>query len=564
MASPKDSDYSFGSRAAHDVYRELCRGREGVVEKARAMARISIPTLFPPQGYRSGDYLPPPNQSVNARCINNLASRIMFTALPPGKPILKYNVVEHKLQKEIDADPALWSMTLLAMSRREIANRQRLEATSIRTAYTAAAAQLIVAGNVMWKALAIDTPSVHTMDTYVVKRNGTGQQLHNILEQVINLGDVDLSTRAFIENVRMHNHTPQEVDNNEFTEEVTIYCCCKLHHVSNTKKVWLYWEEFEGEMIPDTDVQCDYDAPPQYCAWMVPRYGQNWGGSYCEQYEGDMYIVENSNGSLNDGSEAAAMTWLFVKPGGLTSKRVLEKAENLKVMYGDAADITVFRLEKNNDFAFVGNTAGAAERRLGAAFLMVSSIQRNAERVTAEEWRQMASELDQAMGGLYSELASGMGRSIIMRFLAQQEEEDKALVPLPPGIVRVSVITGIDALSLTTDEENLEAALGVLAKLLGPEALMAALNAPDVIRRILTGYSIKPDGLVKDQAQIDQETAQAKQEAQQATILQGATPAIAKEGSAAISAALTPQLMQQMGGQQPGAAPQAPPGSNQG
>lgn len=550
MAAPVAQDYSFGNRKAESVYEELCVGRWGMQQKAINLAAISIPSAFPPVGYRPEQTLPPPNQSINSQMITNLASNIMLTMLPPGKPILKYNIIEHKLQPEIDKDPALYAMTLLALSRRALANRERLEVTNIRTAVTQAITQLLLAGNVLWKHIKIDWPSVHNLDTYVVKRNSTGQQLHTILKQKVNLGDMKLSTRTFIENVRINAAPVQVTDDQqratEFTDEVDIYCCCKLHHMSNDKEVWLYWEEYNGEMIPDTDVMCDYNEPPLYAAWLVPKYGFNWGLSYCELYEGDMYLVENLQGALTDMAEAAALTLLFVKPGGTTSKKVLEKARNLRMMYGDANDVTVFRLDKGQDGQFVQSNLEAATRRLGAAFLRLSSIQRQAERVTAEEWKMMAAELDKAMGGLYSELAQGLGRHIIMRFLALQHEEDKSLAPLPNGIVRVGVITGLDAMGLSDEETNLENALMVLNKVFGPQGVVGMLNGTDIVRRVLAGNSVKPDGLIKDENQQAADQQKAQQATMQQSVVDGAAAPVAKEAAGAVSAAITPQMVKAM------------------
>lgn len=548
MAHPTPNDYSFGNRSAKQVYEDLAVNREQVIQKARDLARISIPSEFPPEGYRPGDNLPPPNQSINARGLVTLSSKTMLTALPPGLPILKYNLIEHKLKDDFEADPLLYSMTLLALARREVAIRQRMEDTTTRTAYGELVTQLLLAGNGLWRHMKINSPSVHKMTDYVVKRNAVGEQLRVILKQVINLQDVDLETRNFIENVRK-----LLAKKDDTSDEVVIECCCKLHVVSRNERVWLYWEEYEGELIPGSDVQCEYTAPPLYAAWMKPNYGFDWGTSYCQLYEGDMYIVENDNGSLNDGSEAAALTWLFVRPGGVTSKRVLEKAENLKLMHGDAADITAFRLEKQGDFNFVLTKAEKAERRLGQAFLMVSSIQRSGERVTKEEWVQMTNELNQAMGGLYATFAQGPGKAIITRFIALAEEEDDELVPLPKGVIRISPITGLDAMSIDEEENNLERALTIAREVLG-ELVAEKIDMDEALRRILAGNRVRPDGLVigMDQQATNKQQATAEQAGM--TVLDKAAGPIAKEGAAAVSEALTPQLVQQiqqaMGGQQ--------------
>lgn len=540
MAIPTMRDYSFGNRTAAACYEDWAVNREQVIQKARDLAKISIPSEFPPEGYRPGDNLPPPNQSINARGLVNLSSRIMLTAMPPGLPMLKYNIIEHKLRKDFEADPKLYAMTLLALARREVAIRQRMEDTTTRTAYGELDMQLLLAGNALWRHISINSPSVHKMTDYVVKRNSVGEQLKVILKLWVNLSDMDSETRGFIENVRQ-----LLAKKDTSSDEVVIQCCQKLHRVSKTERVWLYWEEYEGELIPGTDVQTEYTAPPLYAAWMKPNYGFDWGTSYCQLYEGDMYIVENDNGSLNDASEAAALTWIFVKPGGVTSKRVLEKAENLKVMHGDAADITTFRLEKGSDFNFVVTKTERAERRLGQAFLMVSSIQRAGERVTKEEWVQMVGELNQAMGGLYSTFAQGPGKNIVTRFIALAEEEDEDLVPLPKGVIRISPITGLDAMAMDEEAQSLEAALMTAREVLG-DLVAEKIDMDEALLRILAGRRVRPDGLVLSMETQQANTQQAEQKQAQAVMLDKATGPIAKEGAAALSQVLTPQLAAQM------------------
>jgi hypothetical protein len=550
-------DYSFGKRSAAAVYEALCPGqREGVLEEARDLSRITIPSLFPPEGWRPGDPLPPPNQSTNARAIVNLASRIMLTGLPPsGMPCLKFQIVEHKMQPAIDRDPQLYAETKLALTRRAIAHTDRLEATTTRTAYTEHAQQLLVGGNSLWKSININHPTVHKMDTYVVMRDTEGEPLYTVLKQPMSLDGLAPSVEGFIRNVRATKsaNSTSNIDttHSEDGDVVTIYCCCKLKVLGpkDEQKKWLYWEEFEGETIPGSESMSDYHAPPMYPSWMIPQYGFNWGLSYCHLYAGDLYKVENGEASLNDGMDLASLSWLFVNPAGMTSKKVLEQARNGKLMHGRAEDVTVFRLDKTNDFGFVQNNVDNTSRRLMQAFLMNSAIQRPGDRVTAEEWRTMARELSEAMGGLYSSLAQGSGKAIVSRFVALHEYEDKSIRPLPKDVIRMAVITGMDALGLDMDEQNLEMAFAVLSKFMPPDQLMAKFNGDNLITRVLAGYSVKPDGLLKTADEQAADAAQAQQQQAGQTILeQGAGP-LAKEGAAA----LMPQLMNAM---QPNSAPQ--------
>lgn len=533
--------YSFG-RPARDLYERLSRSRDGVLQKARELAEISIPTLFPPDGYEPGDRLPPPNQSINSRCLNSLASKLMLTAAPPGKPILKFNILEHRMQDDIDANPELYAMVDQGLQRREEAHRKRLEATNIRSALTLAFKQLLGGGNILWQHEDINQPVVHMMDKYVVKRTKNGFARDIILKETVEFMDLEGSDRQFVRLVQKQNGTEPKTKD-PYDETVDIYTCQRWDIDTHA---WYYWQEYEGQMLPDSEVEIDGDdAPILYAAWLIPRFGHNWGGSYSEEYEGDMYIVENHQGSLNDGAEFAALLYLFLRPGAPTSKKTIEEARNGKVLTGVNTDLTAFSLEKARDFAFVDSNLEKAIARLAAAWLMMTSIQRDAERVTAEEWRILANELDGAMGGLYSELAQGFQRHVIRRFLVLHEEDDDKIPPLPKDVISVGVVTGIDAMGRNEDNEALARAGRHLKEVFG-EAIGQSLNQDNYTRRVLTGEGIKADGLVKSPQQVQGEKDENLQDMQNQTILEAAAGPVAKAGAEGLAAVAVPAIQQQM------------------
>lgn len=543
MADPNDEDLWRLDRPAKDEYDDLAKDRQGTLDKARELSAISIPSVMPPDGYRSGDNLPPPNQSVNSWLVNTLASKLMLVAMPPNKPCLKFNVLEHRLQQAVEDDPELWSEIELALSRREETHRTRLESTFIRSAYTWSSKLLLVAGNSLWQQTNLDHPVVHRMDSYVVKRNTKGEQLLVILKERIRFSDLSGPDKQLVRLVQSQKGiSPSSA--NPRDEFVDIYTVQRLdvEGEEDSDKTWRYWQEFEGTMIPGTEVEAPFETPPMYASWLIPRYGENWGGSYLEEYEGDLYIVENHHGSINDGAEAAALLWLFVKPGAPTSKKTIEEARNGKLMTGVADDITAFRLEKTNDFAFVKDNLEGTIRRLAAAFLSYVSIQRDAERVTAEEWQRLAGELDQAMGGLYSTLSQSHQRYVIRRFVALHEEKDQSIPPLPEGIVSLAVVTGIDALGRTSELEALMTGARLLKEVVPPEVLAQEINFSDFIRRVFAALGVKPDGLLKSRKQVADESATAQNSAMQQTLLEKGTTPVAKAGADAIAQMVTNQM----------------------
>jgi hypothetical protein len=257
----------------------------------------------------------------------------------------------------------------------------------------------------------------------------------------------------------------------------------------------------------------------------------------------------------------ASLLWLFLKPGSRTSARQLKKAGNLSMMVGDATDITAGPdlTHKQRDFQFVSNNIEAAARRLARAFLNISSIQRDAERVTAEEFSRMAMELDQATGGLYSEIAQTTQRHVVRRAVALHYEEDKNLPKLPEGVFRAAVVTGLEAQGRTVAGQNLVRATKSHVELTKGASLQY-VNMHDLVRRVYMHESVPMDGLVRTPAaQKDFEAQQQNNSMRQTMLEKGTGPAI----SAAAKAipAMAPQQQQQSPSE--GELGAAPPQANE-
>lgn len=529
----EDPRYSLGGETAEDAYNRLAAERTSVIDVARDMADLTIPSEFPPEGYKTGDKIGYNNQSIGAWCVNTLASTLMFMAFPPGRPMARFEPVEHRLRDEIEADPEFWSKIKLALARKEMEHRERAEATPLRSTYTGFLKQLIIAGNCCWQHTELEDPVYHRMDSYVVQRDARGHQLLVVLKETVAIQGMEPDLAEFVRG-RLADKLK---DQKEWEQTADIYTVCKLHN--DGQKTWLYWQECEGEMIPGTEVETDYDDPPLYADWLIPAYGQNWGRGYCEQYRGDLYIVETGSSALNDGASVAALTLLFVKPGSRTSLKSIKEAENLSVISGSAEDVTAFRLEKGGDFQFVANNLEQTVRRLARAFLLQSAIVRDAERVTREEIARLGSELDRAMGGLYSDLAQRGQRHVVRRFIRLHEDTDKQLPRLPEGLIRIAVVTGMDAMGATTEEEQLVSLGTTVNAVFGPQAASETLNKTDFTRRLSATKGIRPEGLVKTADDIAAEREQQTQSAQQMALLDKATGPMAGQAARVIGDQLT-------------------------
>src|SRR3546814_11895121 len=95
-------------------------------------------------------------------------------------------------------------------------------------------------------------------------------------------------------------------------------------------------------------------------------------------------------------------------------------------------------------FSVASQVAERLELRLSHAFMLQSGTVRNAERVTAEEIRAMAQELENVLGGVYTVLSAEFQLPLIRRILyvlirqAEAPELPKSVVP--------TVLTGFESI----------------------------------------------------------------------------------------------------------------------
>jgi hypothetical protein len=164
--------------------------------------------------------------------------------------------------------------------------------------------------------------------------------------------------------------------------------------------------------------------------------------------------------------------------------------------------------KKPLDFRIALETIKEITDRLGAAFMLNSSVQRSGERVTAEEIRYMARELEDGLGGIYTVLTQELQLPMLTVILDRLRKQ-KRIPSLPKDLVKPVIITGLEAIGRSQDLDKLQMFVQSLTQL----QYQDRLNANEVIARIANALSIDTKDLVKTQEQIDAEQAQAQEAA---------------------------------------------------
>jgi len=235
--------------------------------------------------------------------------------------------------------------------------------------------------------------------------------------------------------------------------------------------------------------------------------GQDYGRGLVEAYLGDLKSLEGLTRAILEGSTASAKCLFLVAPNGSTRASSIAKANNGAIVEGNAQDVSVLQVGKFADFRVSLETINKIEQRLQFAFLLNSSVQRQAERVTATEISLIANELQDALGGVYGLLTAEFQLPYLKAKISMLKEA-KLLPDLPKDIVKPKIIVGLEALGRSSDRIRLLQFMSDLAGTLGADVLGRYINLEDAIKKFAVANGVDTAGLIKSTEQIQQEQQQ--------------------------------------------------------
>lgn len=468
-------------------YNKYVSDRDLYLERARTCASVTIPTLVPPDENNSSTRYPTPYQALGARGVNNLASKLLLALLPPNSPFFKYAIDDFTLQQMTKQDD-LRAEVEEALGSIERAVQGEIENTSTRVKAFEGIKQLLVAGNVLLY-LPEDTNQlrVFKLNNYTIKRSPTGQVLEIITKEVT-------TPLALSEEVRAACDVELNDDKGD-PKSVEVYT-----GIYYDGKQWVVRQEINQIVVPKSEGTYPLDKSPWIPLRMIAVDGEDYGRSYVEEYLGDLISLEGLSKAIVEGSAAAAKVLFFVNPNGVTRLRDVAKAQNGAVKAGVATDVSVLQMQKFADFRIALETINMINERLSFAFMLNSAVQRSGERVTAEEIRYMAGELEDSLGGIYSVLSQEFQLPYV-KLLIHQLGKKKRIPQLPKDIVKPTITTGLEALGRGHDLAKLNVLADNIAKL-GSEAVVTYLDISNYVKRIATSLGIDAKGLVKTEEQV--------------------------------------------------------------
>jgi hypothetical protein len=476
---------------------------------------------MPPLGFNSTMQLPTPYQSLGARGLRNLASKLLLALFPTNTSFFKYEIADDLLQKLAKQDGAR-GVYEEAMSSRERAIGVEIDQSLFRVEAYTALELAIGTGNALVHIPEKNRCRVFRLDQYVVRRDPSGNLLEMVVEENINIETLPAEQRALLSEHETTTSKPDSAtdsgvdslkikgkeDTHTGTGDKNKQLYTRIFRVLDGS--WCIYQECCGVVFPDTVGTYPKDALPWHPLRWSAQPGEDYGRGYVEEFLGDLDSLEALSQVLVEGISAVARVLFLVKPNGVTRVKVVATARNGDVRVGNAEDVTIVQAaNKSADFQTAQKQAEAIATRISYAFMLNSSIQRQGDRVTAEEIRYMAGELDDALGGVYTLMAGEFQLPVVLDFERRMQKNLK--VPaLPKGTATPTITTGLSAIGRGNDLQNLKAFVADVVQVLGPQS-ETYLNLGEFLKRATAAYGIDPGGLVRS----DQEVQQIQQQNQQ-------------------------------------------------
>lgn len=502
------------------LWEKLYTVKQPLEQKYEKYAKWTLPYLYSPVISASDDLKIAPD-STGAQCVNNLANKLVFALFNPSNPFFRsridntdLEILKEKAEKQEDGAAAILNELDKTLSKIEKKSMSLLDAAGFRTEAVTVAKQLIVLGNSLLYFPEKGKMQVYHAKDWVIRRDIEGNIIEFMTKDCKDLKAFDQKIQDALTEAKKKKK-----------KDVTLY----THICLNDDGKYVLRQAVEDVELEVTGLWAKDDLPWIPLAWNLIR-GEDYGRGLVEDYSGTFNGVEVLTNTLVTLIGLSADIKILVNPGCQTDVKEFNNSAPGTYLVGQEGDITYTQIDKQADIAAVGSAIETYKRQLAQAFLLNSSVIRDAERVTAEEVRFMVQELEMAHGGIYSRFSDEWQKPLARLLIARVDENLKDIQGL-----QLVIVTGMDALSRSGDLENLRMFISDLTLLQNvPDEIRAVIHPLRFAQYIATRRGVEYDLILKSSTEIAQEQQQAQ--AQQAAMIeQDAAGKVAVEaGKAAV------------------------------
>lgn len=499
-------------------------GKKGdIISRCEQYAMWTVPSVCPMEN-EDGAAQSKGNVAIGARLVNHLANRIVDTMFPSDRPFFALALTPeamNKLTEELDEqENADFQVDLRkATAAAENLAMRELNLTAYRPVAVQAIQHQIITGNVVLHRNEDGSRVVYGIKDFCVQRDIQGSLRKCILKDAKTFGALSDQVQE-----QLHEKRPELTDD----DEVTLYT---YYWLQDSK-----WHRVQGvEDIILEDTRTSYktvDLPVLALTWNISR-GESYGRGLVEDHAVQFHNIDVSTLAMIDLIGIAADIKFLVDPASQIDIEEWNTAPRGAYLPGRKEDLSTPDYPKRLEIQVIRESINEWSRELAQAFLLNSAGIRDAERVTAEEIRFYARELEAAFGGLYSRLALGWQHKEAEYLISQIDFSTVA----DGGMTTFDVVvtTGLESLSREGQLDNLRLAVGDLQMLDAvPEDMRQVINKRKFAEFVFTNRGVKLAEFIYSDAELAQQQQEAMAQQQQLVAQEGQQQVAVEAGKEAV------------------------------
>lgn len=478
-------------------WEHLDNKRSSICSRTEDYARWTLPYLFLPKGTTDSQEISVAAGSIGARSVNHLANKLVSTLFVPYRPFFRLTLTD-EAREEMQRGGVSDAEIDLMLSRLEATAMQSMSIAIHRTQAVLAMKNLIVTGNACLYYPPEGNVEVYNLRDYVVQRNMNGKLLKLITRDSKVYEALPPKVQAALQSNTKRQYKP----------DTCVDLFTKIEY-DYSKTKYVVTQAVDTYTLPDVVGTYPSDKLPWIVlTWNMVR-GEDYGRGLVEDYAYAFHSHQVLTSAQMRLYAIVADVKLLVDPSSTIDPQELNESPAGTYIPGRAEDITCPQFGVEFNLAGINEKIASLERELAQAFLLTSAVTRDAERVTAEEIRMQATELETAHGGIYSRLAAEWQTPLVGIVL------DRIGFKLDGNFVP-QVVTGMEAMSRSGDLENMQLFIADLSNTAAiPERFQAYIKEDGLLATLGALRSVQYEKFLKTPEEVAKEQAAAQQRAMQ-------------------------------------------------
>lgn len=474
--------------------------KSSILTLCEQYASWTLPYIFPPIGTNQSTELQISSDSIGAQAVNHLANKLVSVLFPgqrmffrlhldeKAKAMIKQMLSQNMAAEGSSAQDALneaverFEQEMVSIEKQA---SEYMDMVQYRPQAILAASNLIITGNALMYHPKGRPVQVFNLRDYCIVRDLSGAVIEIMTKECKAFETFHPDIQAQLRTFKGGHNTYED------TSEVKVYTQIKLE---NDGKYHAY--QFADHVMLDTQgaVWTKDTLPWIPLTWNLVR-GEDYGRGRVADFAGAFHAVNVLTTSLLNLSALMSDIKFLVDPASVIDIPTMTKSPSGSYHPGKKDQVVPIQVDKLSDAQFIASMIERYERQIAQGFLLNSQLTRNAERVTAEEIRRDANELETSNGGVYSRMAA-QWQSPTAHIILYQIEFDGLDMGISPQI-----ITGMDSLSRNGELENLQVFLINLAGLNNlPEDTRRYIDQSKYLSTVARNSQVEPTFVRSEEA----------------------------------------------------------------